>query len=78
MPIIAFVLHLIGFVFGIVSRENNSKAKRFGENHALGKVGSVFGVFGIILNIVPMVILPILMALIFVGAIVPYTPPYYY
>lgn len=77
MPIVAFVLHLIGFIFGIVSRENNSKAKKFGEDHALGKVGSVFGVFGIILNIVPMVILPILMALNFVGIIVPYMPPFY-
>jgi hypothetical protein len=77
MPIIAFILHLIGFVFGIVSRENNSKAKRLGEDHALGKVGSVFGVFGIILNIIPMVILPMLMTLIFVGVIVPYVPPYF-
>ena len=77
MPIVAFVLHLIGFIFGIVSRENSSKAKKSGEDHALGKVGSVFGVFGVILNIVPMVMLPILTTVLLVGIIVPYMPPFY-
>lgn len=74
MWIIAIVLHLVGFIFGILSRVNSSKARSLEASHALEKVGSVFGVFGIILNVLPMAILPIFIVL---GVIAPIIPYYY-
>lgn len=71
MWIIAFVLHLIGFIFGILSRVNSSKARKLEASHALEKVGSVFGVFGIILNVLPMVILPIFIGIFALNLYVP-------
>jgi len=71
MWIIAFVLHLIGFIFGILSRVNSSKARKLEASHALEKVGSVFGVFGIILNVLPMVILPIFIGILALNLYVP-------
>jgi hypothetical protein len=70
MWFIAFILHVIGFIFAIISRVNGNKAsKREGEN-ALQKVGSVFGVFGIVLNVIPLLIIPI-------ASVLSYIPPYY-
>ena len=74
MWIIAIVLHLVGFIFGILSRVNSSKARNLEASHALEKVGSVFGVFGIVLNVLPMAILPIFIVL---GVIAPIIPYYY-
>ncbi len=74
MWIIAIVLHIAGFIFGILSRVNSSRARNTEASHALEKVGSVFGVFGIILNVLPMVILPIFIVL---GVIAPIIPYYY-
>jgi len=74
MWIIAIVLHIIGFIFGILSRVNSSKARNLEASHALEKVGSVFGVFGIVLNVLPMAILPIFIVL---GVIAPIIPYYY-
>jgi len=64
MWIIAIVLHIVGFIFGILSRVNSKKARNLEADHALEKVGSVFGVFGIILNVLPMVILPIFIGIL--------------
>jgi len=44
------IVHIAGLVFGILSRTNSSKAGKFEPINALEKVGSVFGVFGIVLN----------------------------
>jgi len=63
MWIIAFVLHVVGLIFGIISRANSSKARRREADNALQKVGSVFGVFGIVLNVLPLVIIPIAIVL---------------
>jgi len=60
--IIAFILHIIGFVFGIISRVTSSKAGKDEPDNGLQKVGSVFGVFGIILNLIPLVLIPIMIA----------------
>lgn len=60
--IIAFVLHVIGFIFGIVSRASSAKASRREASNGLQKVGSVFGVFGIVLNVIPLLIIPIAIA----------------
>jgi hypothetical protein len=60
--IIAFVLHILGFVFGIISRVSSSKAGKHDPDNALQKVGSVFGVFGIILNLIPLLLIPIMIA----------------
>ena len=61
--IIAFVLHIVGFIFGIISRVSSSKAGKREPDNVLEKVGSVFSVFGIILNLIPLVIIPIMIAL---------------
>ncbi|MFW9782825.1 MAG: hypothetical protein ACFFFB_11135 [Candidatus Heimdallarchaeota archaeon] len=59
MWIIAFVLHIIGFIFGIISRVSCTKAGRTEPENALQKVGSVFSVFGIILNLIPLFVIPL-------------------
>ena len=61
--IVAVILNIIGLVFGILSRTNSSKAGKFEPVNALEKVGSVFAVFGIIMNSIPIVLVP----LIFLG-----------
>ena len=48
--ITTIIVHIAGLVFGILSRTNSSKAGRFEPINALEKVGSVFGVFGIVIN----------------------------
>ena len=57
------IVHIAGLVFGILSRTNSSKAGKFEPVNALEKVGSVFAVFGIIMNSIPIVLVP----LIFLG-----------
>ncbi|MBY9017948.1 MAG: zinc ribbon domain-containing protein [Candidatus Lokiarchaeota archaeon] len=60
---VAFVLHIVGLVFGIISRVNSGNAGRYEPSNALEKVGSVFGVFGIILNALPLVLIPIMITM---------------
>ena len=48
--ITTIIVHIAGLVFGILSRTNSSKAGRFEPINTLEKVGSVFGVFGIVIN----------------------------
>jgi len=60
--IAALVLHFVGVVFGILSRVSSSKARKHETENPLEKVGSVFGILGIIANIIPMAIVsPLLM-----------------
>ncbi len=71
MWIIAIVLHFVGLIFGILSRVNSKRARNLEADHALEKVGSVFGVFGIILNVLPMVILPIFIGILTLNLYIP-------
>lgn len=62
----ALVLHFIGVVFGVVSRTNSKKARNLETENPLEKVGNVFGILGIIANIIPMAIVsPLLMIISF-------------
>jgi len=51
--IVAVILNVTGLIFGILSRTNCSKARKTEPVNTLEKVGSVFGVFGIVLNSIP-------------------------
>ena len=55
------ILHIAGLVFGILSRTNSSKAGKYEPINGLEKVGSVFGVFGIIINSIFIVVIPIIL-----------------
>jgi len=59
--IIAAILNITGFVFGILSRTNSSKAGKFEPVNTLEKVGSVFAIFGIIMNSIPIVSIPLIL-----------------
>jgi len=59
--IIGVILNITGFVFGILSRINSSKAGKFEPVNTLEKVGSVFGIFGIIMNSLPIVSIPLIL-----------------
>jgi hypothetical protein len=69
---IAFILHVVGFIFGIISRANSSRASKRDSNNALQKVGGVFSVFGMVLNFLPLLIIPIASVLSYV----PYYDPF--
>ena len=58
--IVAVILNITGLVFGILSRTNSSKAGEFEPKNTLEKVGSVFGIFGIIMNSIPIVLVTII------------------
>lgn len=73
---IAFVLHILGFVFGIISRVNSGKAGKYEPSNALEKVGSVFGLFGIILNVFPLILIPIMITIASMPIYDPYFPYY--
>ena len=69
--IAALVVHLVGVIFASISRSNRSKAKKYEFENALEKVGNVFGIFGLIANIIPLVVINIALVVISV----PYSPP---
>jgi hypothetical protein len=54
--IAALILHFIGVIFAIVSRVNSRKAREHEIENSLEKVGRVFGILGIIANIIPLVV----------------------
>jgi len=55
------IIHIAGLVFGILSRTNSSKAGKFEPINTLEKIGSVFGVFGIVINSIFIVLIPIIL-----------------
>ena len=59
--ITTIIVHIAGLVFGILSRTNSSKAGRIEPINTLEKVGSVFGVFGIVINSIFIVLIPIIL-----------------
>ena len=73
--ITTIIIHIAGLVFGILSRTNSSKAGRFEPINGLEKVGSVFGVFGIVINSIFIVLIPV----IFIIGVIPMIllGPYY-
>jgi len=58
--IIALFFQAVGLIFAIVSRVNNKKAGEFEPVNTLEKVGSVFGIFGIIMNSIPIVLVTLI------------------
>jgi hypothetical protein len=58
--IIITIIHVVGVVFGIVSRVNGQKARNLDPENAAEKVGSLFGLGGIIINAVALVLAPII------------------
>jgi len=57
--IIALVLHSIGLLLAILSMVFSSKAGKHEVQNTLKKVGSIFGVIGIVQNVIPLVLIPI-------------------
>ena len=70
--IVALVLHSIGLIFAILSRVFSSKAGKCEMQNTLKKVGSVFGVIGIVQNVIPLVLIPINIVI----ASIPFYYPY--
>ncbi len=50
--IIIISIHIVGLTFGILSRTNQKKAEKLEPENVVEKLGSVFMIFGIILNII--------------------------
>ncbi len=49
--IITLITHLIGIIFGSVSRTNRIRAERFESDNTVEKIGKYLGIIGTILNI---------------------------
>jgi len=47
---VIILIHIVGLIFGILSRTNSTKAKTLDPENVIGKLGSVFGIIGIVLN----------------------------
>lgn len=58
--IIAMVLNIVGLVFGILSRVYSGRADTEPINN-VERFGSVIAVFGIIMNVIPIFVIPILL-----------------
>ncbi len=59
--ITTIIINIAGLVFGILSRTNSSKAGKSEPINTLEKVGSVFGVFGIVINSIFIVLIPVIL-----------------
>jgi len=60
---IPFVLHLVSFIFSIVSKVNSSRARKYEGENGLQKAGSIISVFGIVLNVIFLVVVPVMMGI---------------
>jgi len=67
--IIGGILNVTGLIFGILSRTNCSKARKFEPVNTLEKVGSVFAIFGIIINSIPVVVLLVMLIILLISYI---------
>ncbi|TES98299.1 MAG: zinc ribbon domain-containing protein [Promethearchaeota archaeon] len=72
--IIALVLNSFGLIFAILSRIFSSKAGKREMKNTLEKVGSVFGIIGIVQNVIPLILIPIN---IVVASTLIHYPPYF-
>jgi len=70
--VIAIVLNIVGLIFGITSRVNSSKAGEYEPINTLEKIGSVVSIFGIIINAIPLVIIPIMVAVFSLIGLMPF------
>ena len=61
--IIGVIFNITGLIFGILSKKNCSNARNFEPINTLKKVGGVFAVFGIVINIIPLAIIFIILVL---------------
>ncbi len=62
--IIISIIHIVGVIFGIVSRVNGQKARNLDPENAAEKVGSLLGLGGIIINAGSLVLAPIIYPLL--------------
>ena len=67
--IVGGILNVTGLIFGILSRTNCSKARKFEPVNTLEKVGSVFAIFGIIINSIPVVVLLVMLIILLISYI---------
>jgi len=65
--IVGGILNVTGLIFGILSRTNCSKARKTEPVNTLEKVGSVFGIFGIIVNSIPVVVLLVMLIIMLIS-----------
>lgn len=72
--IAAIILHIVGLVFAILSRVFSGRAEAEPIN-SVEKFGSVIAIFGIIINVIPIFVIPIIMV-VTLGLFNPFT--YYY
>jgi hypothetical protein len=63
MWIFPFILHLVSFIFSVVSKVNASRARRYEDKNGLQTAGSIISVFGIVLNVIFLVIVPVMMGI---------------
>lgn len=70
--IVVIIINIVGLLFGILSKSNSSEAEKLEPVNTVEKIGSVFGVGGIIFNIVSMAIAIIICVIIF------FPPSFYY
>jgi len=61
--IIGVIFNITGLIFGILSKTNGKKARNYEPINTLKKVGGVFAVFGIVINIIPLAIIFIILVL---------------
>jgi len=74
--IVGVILNITGLIFGILSRTNCSKARKFEPVNTLEKVGSVFAVFGIVINSIPVVVVLVMLIIMLIGLVMSF--PFYY
>ncbi|MFX0008882.1 MAG: zinc-ribbon domain-containing protein [Candidatus Hermodarchaeota archaeon] len=69
--IAAMIIHFIGVIFGVVAKANSTKARKYEMENTLERVGKIFGILGIIVNMIPLVVINIGLVIINV----PFSPP---
>jgi len=71
--IVAVILNVTGLIFGILSRTNCSKARTSEPVNTLEKVGSVFGIFGIVLNSIPVGVILVMLIMSLISLLISLT-----
>ncbi len=67
---IAVVLNITGLIFGILSKTNSSKAKKFEPINTLRKVGGIFSIFGIVLNSIPVAVVAVILIILLISLLI--------
>lgn len=73
--IVAISLNVVGLVFGTISRVNKAKARNMESPNTVEKLGGAFGIVGICMNAVLMVVGFIFLSLAIMASRPPLSPP---